>query len=79
LLSLLQKDDQNNEHVAYMSKSLSDDEIKYSFIEKHTFSLVKAIEKFWDFILGKHAQVKVHLPTIKFFLSQTLLSRKLAH
>jgi hypothetical protein len=35
---LLQKDDQNNEqHVAYMSQSLSDDEIKYSFIEKHCF------------------------------------------
>jgi hypothetical protein len=43
---LLQNDDQNNEQpVAYMSQSLSDDEIKYSFIEKHTFSLVKAIEK----------------------------------
>jgi hypothetical protein len=44
---LLQSDDQNNEkHVAYMSQSLSDDEIKYSYIEKHAFSLVKAIEKF---------------------------------
>jgi hypothetical protein len=44
---LLQSDDQNNEkHVAYMSQSLSDDEIKYSYIEKHVFSLVKAIEKF---------------------------------
>jgi hypothetical protein len=52
---LLQCDDQNNEkNVAYMSQSLSDDEIKYSYIEKHDFSLVKAIEKFHHFILGKH-------------------------
>jgi len=42
---LLQNDDQNNEKpVAYMSQILSDDEIKYSYIEKHVFSLVKAIE-----------------------------------
>jgi hypothetical protein len=52
---LLQKDDQNNEHpVAYMSQSLSDDEIKYSYIEKHAYALVKDIEKFHHFILGKH-------------------------
>jgi ribonuclease HI len=77
---LLQCDDQNNEkHVAYMSQSLSDDEIKYSYIEKHVFSLVKAIEKFHHFILGKHTQVKVPLPAVKFLLSQTYLSGKLAH
>jgi hypothetical protein len=41
---LMQNDDQNNEkHVVYMSQSLSDDEIKYSYIEKHAFYLVKAI------------------------------------
>jgi hypothetical protein len=35
---LLQCDDQNNEkHVAYISQSLSDDEFKYSYIEKHFF------------------------------------------
>jgi hypothetical protein len=44
---LMQNDDQGNEKpVAYMSQSLSDDEFKYSFIEKHAFSLVKAVEKF---------------------------------
>jgi hypothetical protein len=62
-----------------MSQSLSDDEIKYSYIEKHAFSLVKAIEKFLHFILGKHTQVKVPLPAVKFLLSQTYLSGKLAH
>jgi hypothetical protein len=44
---LMQDDGQGNEkHVAYMSQSLSDDEFKYSFIEKHDFSLVKSVEKF---------------------------------
>ena len=62
-----------------MSHSLSDDEIKYSSIEKHAFSLVKSIEKFHHFILGKHTQVKVPFPVVKFLLSQTYLSGKIAH
>jgi hypothetical protein len=62
-----------------MSQSLSDDEFKYSYIEKHVFSLVKVVEKFHHFILSKHTQVKVHLHVVKFLLSQTYLSGKLAH
>jgi hypothetical protein len=65
--------------VAYMTQILSDDEFKYSYIEKHVFALVKTMEKFLHFILGKHMLVKVPLPAVKFFLSQTYLSRKLAH
>jgi hypothetical protein len=77
---LMQNDDQGNEKpMAYMSQSLSDDEFKYSFIEKHAFSLVKDVEKFHHFILGKHMLVKVPLPTVKFFLSQTYLLGKIAH
>jgi hypothetical protein len=77
---LIQNDDQANEKLmAYMSQSLTDDEFKYSFIEKHAFSLVKAVEKFLHYILGKHTLVKVPLPVVKFFLSQTYLSGKLAH
>ena len=42
---LMQNDYQNNEKlVAYLSQSLSDDEIEYSFIEKHAFALLKDIE-----------------------------------
>ena len=49
----MQGDDQGNEKpVAYMTQILFDDEFKYSFIEKHVFSLVKAIENFCHFILG---------------------------
>jgi len=40
-----------------MSQSLSDDEIKYSYIEKHMYALVKDIENFCHFVLGKHTQV----------------------
>jgi hypothetical protein len=77
---LLQCDDQNNEKpVAYMSQSLSDDELKYSYVEKRAFSLVKAVEKFHHFILCKHTQGKVPFPAVKFLLSQTYLSGKLAH
>jgi hypothetical protein len=43
------------------------------------FSLVKAIEKFHHFVLGKHTQVRFPFPVVKFLLSQTYLSGKLAH
>jgi hypothetical protein len=77
---LIQGDDQDNEKlVSYMSQILSDDEFKYYFIEKHDFSLVKVIQKNFHFILGNHTLVKVPLPTVKFLLSRTYLSGKLAH
>jgi hypothetical protein len=76
----MQGDDQGKKkQVAYMSQSLFDDDFKYSFIEKHAFTLVKAVEKFHHFTLGKHTLVKVPLPAIKFFLSQTYLLGNLAH
>jgi hypothetical protein len=57
---LLQDDDQNQENpIAYMSQSLSDHVVKYTLIEKHTFTLVKAIGKFKHFILGKQTHVRV--------------------
>jgi hypothetical protein len=62
-----------------MSQILSDDELKYRLIEKHTYALVKSIEKFHHVILGNRAQVKVPSPAVDFFPSQTHLSGKLAH
>jgi hypothetical protein len=39
---LLQCDEQKNEKpIAYMSQSLSDNEIKYSYIEKHAFFFLR--------------------------------------
>jgi len=62
-----------------MSQSLYDTVVQYSLIEKHAYSLVKAIEKFQHYILGKHTIVKFPLPVVKFLLSQTYLSGKLAN
>jgi hypothetical protein len=77
---LIQGYDQGNKKpMAYMSRSLSDDEFKYYFIEKHAFPLVKSVEKFRHYILGKNMLVKVPLPNVKFLISQTYLSRKLSH
>jgi hypothetical protein len=77
---LMQGDDQGNKKpVAYMSQILFDDEFKYSFIEKHAFALIKVIDKFRHFILGKHTLVKVPLPAVRFLLSRTYLSGKLSH
>ena len=71
-------DQYNEKPVAYMSQSFFDDEFNYYFIEKTNFPLVKVVEKFCHFILGKHTLEKVPLPAIKFLLSQTYLSGKLA-
>jgi hypothetical protein len=75
---LVQGDDQNNEKpVSYMIQILSYGEFKYSYIKKHAFALVKAMEKFRHFILGKHTLIKVPFPAVKFLLSQTYISGKL--
>jgi hypothetical protein len=58
---------------------LSNDELKYSLNEKHTFSLLKGIEKNCLLILGKHNELKLHLLAVNFMLSQTHLSRKITH
>jgi len=77
---LLQKYYHSNEQpITYMSQILLDDEFNYTLIEKHTFYLFKAIEKFPHFIQGKHTQVKAPLHAVKFLLSQTHLSGKPTH
>lgn len=77
---LMQKKLQNHEQpIAFMSQSLSDAAIQYTLIEKHAYALVKAIEKFRHYILGKHIVVKVPLHAVKYLLSQTYLSGKLAN
>jgi len=57
-----------------MSQNLCDDELKYTLIEKHAYTLVKAIEMLRHFILSKHIEVKVPLIVVKLSLSHTLLS-----
>jgi hypothetical protein len=41
--------------------------------------LLKLLKNFHHFILGNHTLVKVPLPDVKFLLSQTYLSGKIAH
>jgi len=62
-----------------MSQSFPDSAVQYYLIEKNVYSLLKAIEKFRQYILGKHTIVKVPLPAVKFLLPQTYLSEKLAN
>jgi hypothetical protein len=70
---LLQRYDHNNEQpIAYMSQSLSKDEFKYTLIEKYTFVLVKVIETCCHFNIGKYTQLKVPLPAINCFFTNTL-------
>jgi len=74
---ILQKDDQNNEQpTPYMIQSLSNDEIKYTFIEKHTFSLVKDIKKCLHFILGKNKQRKIPFTCCQVFTFTNTSFRK---
>lgn len=73
LQSFFRKDDFNIEDpIGYMSQSLFDDKLKYSLIEKHAFSLIKAIENFGHFILGKHTGIKVPLHATNFLLSKCI-------
>jgi hypothetical protein len=65
--------------IDFIILSLSNIELKYTLIEKNSFSLVKVAENFRHFIHGKHTKVKVPLPTIKFLLSQTFLLGNHAH
>jgi hypothetical protein len=62
-----------------MIQILSYDEFKYTLIGKYIYALLKGIEKFCHFILGKNTQVKVPFPTVNFFHSQMHISGKLAH
>jgi len=65
---LMQTNSQNDEQpIAFMSQP--DSAVQYTLIEKHSYSLVKAIEKFRHYILGKHTIVKVPLPVVKVLLS----------
>jgi hypothetical protein len=62
-----------------MSQSLSEDEFKYTLIKNIHFLLLNLLRNFVISFLAKHTQVKVPLHAVKFLLSQTHLSGKLAH
>jgi len=65
--------------ISFMSKTIHDYELKYSDIEKHTLSLVKAVAHFRTYILSSHVIAYVASSLIKIFLDQQLREGKLAN
>eukprot|EP00253_Pinus_taeda_P016485 PITA_16485 len=68
---LLQKDDQGNEKpIAFFSKALRDEPLKYQIMEKQAYALVKAIKDFRIYILYSHVIAYVPSPIVKNILTQ---------
>ena len=68
---LTQKDDQANQApIAFMSISLKKHELNYTQIEKHAFSMVKALKQFMYYILHSHSVVYVPETIVKSILTQ---------
>ena len=68
---LLQKNEERIESpISFMSIPLKKHELNYSPIEKHVFSLVKAVKYFRFYILHSHTIVFVPDPTVKSILTQ---------
>ena len=68
---MLQKNDQGLEQpIAFFSKTLRDTELKYSIMEKQSYSLVKALKFNKNFVL--HSKIIAYVPnaTIKYILTQ---------
>ena len=60
---LLQKNVDGIEHpIAFFSKTLRDSELKYSTLEKHAYSLVKALKFFRIYIL--HSKIISYVPNV---------------
>lgn len=53
--------------------------MKYSLIKNHAYSLIKVVEKFRNFILGNHSDVRTPLSAVKFFFSQNLILKEFTH
>jgi len=59
---LLQKNEEEQEQpIAFFSKSLRDFELRYATVEKQTYALVKALKSFRDYIL--HSKVIAYVPS----------------
>jgi len=62
-----------------MSRSLTNADFKFSYVEKHALALVVTLRKFHNYIHGCHMIVKLPIPTVKHLLSQTYVQGKLAN
>ena len=68
---LLQKNAAEQEQpIAFFSKSLRDAPLKYNIMEKHAFTLVKALKYFRVYILHSHVIAFVPNTVVKDILNQ---------
>jgi hypothetical protein len=59
---LLQRNEENQEQpIAFFSKSLRDSELKYNIIEKQAYALVKALKSFRVYVL--HSKIIAYVPS----------------
>ena len=64
----MQKHEDNWKPIAYASKSMTENERRYSQIEKEALALVWTCEKFSDYVLGKKIQLETdHKPLVPLF------------
>jgi hypothetical protein len=67
----LQKNEEGHEQpIAFFSKSLRDDELKYYILEKHAYSLVKALKAFGVYVLQSSITVYVPSNSVKEIMVQ---------
>ena len=70
---LLQKSDSTWKPVAFASRSMTETERRYAQIEKEALVTTRACEKFADFIIGKHIEIKTdHKPLVPLLGSKDL-------
>jgi hypothetical protein len=68
---LLQKNDQNMEQpIAFMSKALRDEELKYSTMEKQAYALVQSLKHFRSYAGYSKIIAYVPHPAVKEILAQ---------
>jgi len=71
---LTQKDDENNEEpVSFMITNLQGAKLKYPTIDKHVYTIYKAVKHFKSYILKNHTKVIVpHLVVQSLFTQQEM-------
>ena len=56
--------------IAFMSIPLKNQELRYSQIENHAYAIVRALKKFWCYVLHSHSIIYVPNPVVKNILIQ---------
>jgi hypothetical protein len=68
---LTQKDDENNEAlISFMSTNLQGTKLNYHAIDKHAYTIYKAVKHFRSYIPKNHTKVIVPHPTVRYLFTQ---------